>query len=112
MIAYSHDIDFYAAWGALVLLDRFEVPERRYAAGTAYLRGLGHGRVRAVHGLEEVARDVGHLVVEAHLPEPGDPGSGTYTGEGHVIVRHPETAVVEQALERIVSGIRVELAGE
>ena len=112
MIAYSHDIDFYAAWGALMLLDRFEVPERRYASGTAYLRGMGHGRVVAVHGAEEVARDVEHLVVEARLPQPGDPGSGTYTGEGHVIVRHPETAVVEDALRRIVSGIRIELAGE
>lgn len=109
MIAYSHDIDFHAAWAALVLLDRFEPPERRYASGTAYLRGQGHGRVRAVHGLEQVQRDVGDLVVEARLPQPGQAAGTGYEGEGYVIVRHPETAVVEDALQRIVSGVRVEL---
>jgi biotin carboxylase len=110
MIAYAHDVDFHAAWAALLLLDRFEPPERRWAAGCAYLRGQGHGRVRAVHGLEQVGRELGHLVVEASLPEVGQPASGTYTGEGYVIVRDADTAVVEDALSRIVSGVRVELA--
>ena len=32
-----------------------------------------------------------------------------YEGEGYVIVRDPDTAVVEDALHRIVSGVRVEL---
>jgi hypothetical protein len=109
MIAYSHDIDFHAAWAALVLLDRFEPPERRYASGTAYLRGQGHGRVRAVHGLEQVQREVGHLVVEARLPQPGQGAGAGYEGEGYVIVRDPDTAVVEAALQRIVAGVRVEL---
>jgi hypothetical protein len=35
--------------------------------------------------------------------------TGTYDGDGFVLVRHPETQVVEQALERIVSQIRVEI---
>lgn len=109
MIAYSHDIDFHAAWAALMLLDRFEVPERRYASGTAYLRGQGHGQVRAVHGLEQVQRDIGHLVVESRLPQPGQPAGSGYEGEGYVIVRDPDTSVVEDALQRIVSGVRVEL---
>ncbi|HEU0102446.1 MAG TPA: hypothetical protein VFR07_09025 [Mycobacteriales bacterium] len=110
MIAYSYDIDFHAAWAALMLLDRFEPPERRYASGTAYLRGQGHGRVRAVHGIEQVQREVGSLVVEARLPQPGQPAAAGYEGEGYVIVRHPDTEVVEDALARIVSGVRVELA--
>lgn len=110
MIAYSYDIDFHAAWAALMLLDRFEPPERRYASGTAYLRGQGHGRVRAVHGLDELQRDLRHLVVEARLPQPGQPAAAGYEGEGYVIVRHPDTEVVEDALARIVAGVRVELA--
>ena len=110
MIAYSHDIDFHAAWAALLLLDRFDPPERRYATGTAYLRGQGHGRVRTVHGLEQVQREIGHLVVEARLPEQGRPAATGYEGEGYVIVRHPDTAVVEDALHRLVTGLRVELA--
>ena len=53
------------AWAELVVLDRFDPPERQFAAGTAYLRGQGRGRVRAVHGLDALQRRLGHLVVEA-----------------------------------------------
>jgi hypothetical protein len=109
MLGYVHDVDFYRTWCELMLLDRFDPPERRYAAGCAYLRGQGRGQVRVVHGVEEVQRRVGHLVVEARLPAPGQPAATGYEGEGYVIVRHPETAVVRDALRQIVEGIRVEL---
>ncbi len=109
MLGYVHDIDFYRAWAELVVLGRFEPRERRYAAGTAYLRGQGRGRVRAVHGVDDLQRELGDLVVEARLPEPGQPAATGYEGEGYVIVRDPDTEVVRDALHRIVSGIRVEL---
>jgi biotin carboxylase len=109
MLGYVHDVDFYRMWAELVILDRFSPPERKFAAGTAYLRGQGRGRVRAVHGVEELQRRLGDLVVEARLPEPGQPASSSYEGEGYVTVRHPETQVVRDALRQIVEGIRVEL---
>lgn len=109
MHGYVHDFDLYQAWAELVVLGRFEVPERRYAAGTAYLRGMGRGRVRAVHGVEALQREVGHLVVESRLPRPGQPAGSDYLGEGYVIVRDPDTEVVREALRRIVGGVRVEL---
>jgi biotin carboxylase len=109
MLGYVHDVDFYRAWAQLVILGTFDVPERKYAAGTAYLRGQGRGRVRAVHGVEELQRDLGDLVVEARLPEIGQPASSGYEGEGYVIVRHPETQVVRDALQHIITRLRVEL---
>jgi len=109
LLSYAHDTDFYSAWAALMALDQFRAPERQYAVGAAYLRGQGRGRVQAIHGLEELQRELGHLVVEADLPEVGQSPTGTYEGEGYVIVRHPETAVVEQALARIVSVAHIEL---
>ncbi len=109
MHGYAHDMDMYRAWAELVVLGRFEPRERRYAAGTVYLRGMGRGRVRAVHGVEELQRELGHLVVESRLPHPGQPASSTYLGEGYVMVRHPDTSVVRDALARLVSGVRVEL---
>ncbi|MDO5739667.1 MAG: hypothetical protein Q4P07_05915 [Ornithinimicrobium sp.] len=109
MIGFSHDFDFYSMWGRLVILDRFEPRDRVYATGTAYLRGMGRGRVRAVHGVEEVQRRVGHLVVDAKLPRLGQPASSSYEGEGFVTVRHEDTAVVREALDLILSGLRVEL---
>jgi hypothetical protein len=110
MHGYAHDFDLYRAWTELVIHNRFDVPERRFATGTAYLRGMGHGQVRAVHGIEAVHQRVGHLVVEARLPRPGQAAASDYLGEGYVIVRDPETSVVKDALATIVSGIRVELA--
>jgi biotin carboxylase len=109
MLGYVHDADFYRVWAELVILGTFSPPERRYAAGTAYLRGQGRGRVRAVHGVDELQREIGHLVVEARLPEIGQPASSSYEGEGYVIVRDSDTEVVRDALNRIVSRIRVEL---
>jgi biotin carboxylase len=109
MHGHVHDVDLYRAWAELVVLDRFDVPERRFAAGTAYLRGMGRGRVRAVHGVDELQRQVGHLVVESRLPHQGQPAANDYLGEGYVMVRDPDTAVVRDALRRIVTGIRVEI---
>jgi D-alanine-D-alanine ligase-like ATP-grasp enzyme len=109
MLGHVHDVDFFRMWTELVILERFAPPARRYAAGTAYLRGQGRGRVRAVHGVDELQREIGHLVVEARLPEPGQPASSGYEGEGYVTVRHPDTDVVRDALRRIVDGVRVEL---
>jgi hypothetical protein len=109
MLGYVHEVDFYRVWAELVILGTFDPPERRYAAGTAYLRGQGRGRVRAVHGVEELQREIGDLVVEARLPEIGQPASSSYEGEGFVIVRHRETEVVRDALRRIITKIRVEL---
>ena len=73
MLGYVHDVDFFRLWCELVVLDRFEPPSRKYAAGCAFLRGQGRGRVRAVRGVDELQRRIGHLVVEAKLPEPGQP---------------------------------------
>jgi hypothetical protein len=109
MHGYAHDFDMYQAWARLAVLGEFDAPERRYAAGTAYLRGMGRGRVRSVSGVAEVDRQVGHLVVESRLPEQGQQASPDYTGEGYVMVRDPDTGVVRDALDRIVSGIRVDL---
>lgn len=109
MLGYAHDVDFQSVWAELVVLGRFSPPERTFATGTAYLRGMGHGRVRAVHGIDDLQHAIGHLVVEARLPRAGQAASSSYEGEGHITVRDPNTDVVRDALRRIVSTVRVEL---
>jgi biotin carboxylase len=110
LISAAHDLDFYGAWSRLMIEEVFDAPYRRYAAGAAFLRGQGRGRVAAVRCLEEAQRQVGDLVVEVKLPQMGQPAATSYEGEGYVIVRHPETSRVEEALRTIVSTVRVELA--
>lgn len=111
LLSYAHDHDFYSAWAELNVFERFEAPTRKYAAGAAYLRGQGSGdRVAAVHGLEKAAAELGDLVVEAKVPEVGQPKASSYEGEGYLILRHPETAAVEEGLKRAVSTLRIELS--
>ncbi|HEX7720354.1 MAG TPA: ATP-grasp domain-containing protein [Woeseiaceae bacterium] len=110
LLSYAHDINFYRAWPRLMVFDSFDPPPRRYAVGAAYVRGQGQGRVRHVHGLDEAQRRFGSLVVEAKLPQENQPPSDSYEGDGYIILRHPDTSTVEQALQQIVQIIRVELA--
>ena len=92
-----------------MVLGTFEPALPRWSAGVAFLRGQGEGRVTAVHRVEEAAVAIGSLVVAARLPSIGQSPSGSYEGEGFIIVRDRETAVVERALETIIELIRVEL---
>lgn len=110
LISHAHAKDMYSAWAELVCFDRFEVPQRRFAAGAAYLRGQGLGRVAKVHGIEQAREELGDLVVEARIPQPGAPKSSSYEGEGFVILRHPDTERVREGLRRVVQILQVELS--
>jgi phosphoribosylaminoimidazole carboxylase (NCAIR synthetase) len=109
MLCYAHDFDLYGAWAQLMVHGSFAPPERSWSVGTVFLRGQGTGRVRAVHGLDGLPPEVSSVVVESRLPEPGQLSSSSYEGDGYIIVRHPDTAVVTNALRRLVTGVRVEL---
>ena len=107
---YANDYDMYDAWVRLLTLNEFIPPrERKYAVGTAFLRGMGSGEVVAVHGLDEVLREFAPLVVEAVLPEIGTIKATEHDGQGYLMLRHPETKVVEDAILEIVSRVRVEI---
>jgi len=110
LLSWAHDLDFYSAWPRLMVFDQFDPPARRYAVGAAYFRGQGRGKVRAIHGLDEAQKRFGHLVVESRLPRAGQSPSDSYEGDGYVIMRHPDSDVIEQALQQIVSLVKVELA--
>lgn len=113
LLSWAHELDFYRAWPRLMIFDEFEPPERKYAVGAAYFRGQrgfdGGTRVRAIHGLDEAQRRFGRLVVEVRLPTEGQFASDSYEGEGYVIIRDEDSGVVEEALQQIVSLVRVEL---
>ncbi|HSK02245.1 MAG TPA: ATP-grasp domain-containing protein [Kofleriaceae bacterium] len=108
MNSFAHDTDMYRAWARAVVDDAFDGPfERRHAVGCAFLRGVGRGRVLRVTGVERAQELIGRHVVEARLPTPGAPRSDSYEGDGHVIVRHPDTAVVEAAMKTVIETIQV-----
>ncbi len=113
---YAHDVDFLKLWAELVVLERFRPPTRRYAAGAAFFRAQrsananGKQRIVAIDGLDQAQRELGHLVVETRLPKIGAAPSKGYEGDGFAILRHEDTEVVERALHRLVSLVRVRAA--
>ncbi|MCU0648332.1 MAG: ATP-grasp domain-containing protein [Gemmatimonadaceae bacterium] len=109
MNSRAHDFDFVRAWTNVMINEEFDPPTRKYAVGTAFLRGQGEGRVRRVVGLDQVRQELGSLVTDWRLPFEGQTPTGSYEGEGFIVLRHPETAVVTEALSRLISVVRVEL---
>jgi biotin carboxylase len=111
LVSRATDTDFVRSWAEVMVFGTFTPPARKYAAGIAFLRAQGPagGRVRAVRGLDRVRPDVKGLVVDHQLPTLGAEARPTYEGDGWVLVRHPETAVVVEALRDVVSNVRVEL---
>jgi biotin carboxylase len=112
LVSRSTDTDFVRAWAELMVAGTFAPPERKYAAGAAFLRAQGKpgGVIRAVHGLDRLSAATRALVTDAQMPIVGAGPRPSYEGDGWVIVRHPETAAVERALSEIISAVRVELA--
>jgi hypothetical protein len=109
MLCYAHDFDLYRDWAQLMVDGTFTPPVRQWAAGTVYLRGQGVGHVTAVHGLDQLPAAVADRVVDSRLPDPGQPSSGSYEGDGYITVRDRETSVVTDALKTILTTVRVEL---
>ena len=109
LLSRAHDVDFVESWSRLMIDGTFSMPERTYAVGAAYLRGQGRGRIKAIHGLVQAERAVGALICDQQLPVVGETPRDTYEGDGYIIVRHPDTAVVERALRTLITTIRVEL---
>ena len=108
MLGLAYDIDPYIAWARAAVDGCFDGPwERKYAVGTIFLRGLGSGLVKEVHGMESVLLQIAELLADVRLPQVGSPKSVTYTGDGYITVRHPETQAVEDALDFIARTVEI-----
>ncbi len=110
LMSIVFDVDMISKWAELMTFGRFTPPRRRCAAGTAYFRGVGSGRVVAVHGLDQAQEEVGRYVVARKLPEIGQEKSASYEGEGWAIVKADDTRTAIHALQRLITLVRVEYA--
>lgn len=111
MTGLVHDVDIYRAWARAVVDGELDAPwERKYAAGTVFLRGLGRGHVAAVTGVRETHEAIAPWLVEAKLPEIGAAKSDSYEGDGYVVVRADTTAKVHELIGTIQRTLRVHYA--
>ncbi|MBX3228543.1 MAG: ATP-grasp domain-containing protein [Labilithrix sp.] len=108
MTGLVHDVDVYRAWGRAVIDGAFDGPwERKYAAGAAFIRSVGHGRVIGVSGLRETHQQIGLWLVEAKIPSIGDRKGEGYEGDGYIVVKAESTKKVQELIDTIVNTIRI-----
>jgi biotin carboxylase len=109
MTGAVHDIDIYRAWARSVIDGALDAPwHRKYAAGTAYIRGMGRGRVASVRGVRETHEAIGPWLVEAKLPTIGAHKNDSYEGDGYVMVKHESTAKVQEMIRTIIETIKIQ----
>ncbi len=112
MTGLAHGIDVYRAWARAVVDGELDAPwERKYAAGCAYIRGMGHGRVVSIRGVRETHEAIHKWLVEAKLPTIGAPKSDSYEGDGYVVVRHPQTDGVKALIKKIIETLEIRYSG-
>lgn len=105
----AHDMDLFTIWARMMVWNVLDpIPKRKYATGAVFLRGLGGHAVKSVDGLG-ILEELGDMVTDMSIPETGQPASNTYEGEGYVLVRHPETKRVQEALDAIIAQVRVRM---
>lgn len=108
MLGFACDIDPHLAWARVAVDGVFDGPwKRKYAVGTIFLRGHGSGEIAGVDGWSALERSLGDQVVDSHYPQVGSPKSVTYTGDGYITLRHPETQVVEQSMRLIEESVAI-----
>ena len=113
MLAFAYDIDAHLMWARLMVDGCFDGPwERKYAVGTIFLRGTGHGHIERVEGLQTLKDQFDNLIVDGRLPQFGAVKSSTYTGDGFITVRHPETQVVNETLDAIADTVSITYSRE
>jgi hypothetical protein len=108
LLRAAHGADPWAAWAKLMIERRWEFPERRFAAGTVFLRAKDGGQtVRSVEGVAAMQQALGPAFFEMKMPQPGQPRSTHYEGDGFVLVHHPRTDGVVKALRAVLDTVTI-----
>jgi formate-dependent phosphoribosylglycinamide formyltransferase (GAR transformylase) len=104
---YATDTDLFAAWAQAVTQGRIDQPiERRYNAASIFKRASGVGRITHYDGLDQLLARYGEHVVAVELLPVGAPRRdwrATTTGDGMVIIRHPELPAALEIAERFAA---------
>lgn len=101
----GNDIDLYRAWAdAIVHGGTSAVPSRRYACGIVAVRPSQDGVISGYSGVDELQKQYGEWVIDAHLPPPGTPTQGVeagYMANAYVRMRHPDYDTLRGMLDAV-----------
>ncbi len=102
------DGDVYVGWANAVVHGRMQQIEQHYNAGAIFKRARGSGRISRIEGLDRLMAEYGeHIALVDLLPigAPRRDWRSTVTGDGMVVVRHPELQSVIEMTERFAEDL-------
>ena len=109
MMSLAHDVNMWEKWAELMVFERWNMPERKYAVASVFLRAQGRGKViNRIEGVAEIKRTLSSFLIMGSLPKIGQPRSEHYEGDGWLILRHTDTEVLIKALRKVLTTIRVQ----
>ena len=101
----GNEMDIYHEWAmAIVNGETGSAPSRRYASGMVALRPERDGQITGYTGVEELQREHGEWVIDAHLPPPGTPTQPVeagYMANAYVRLRHPDYDALRGMLDNV-----------
>jgi formate-dependent phosphoribosylglycinamide formyltransferase (GAR transformylase) len=101
----GNEMDIYHEWAiAIVNGETGSAPSRRYASGMVALRPDRDGQISGYTGVEELQREHGEWVIDAHLPPPGTPTQPVeagYMANAYVRLRHPDYDALRGMLDNV-----------
>ena len=101
----GNEMDIYHEWAmAIVNGETSSAPSRRYASGMVALRPDRDGQISGYTGVEELQREHGEWVIDAHLPPPGTPTQPVeagYMANAYVRLRHPDYDALRGMLDNV-----------
>lgn len=111
---YATDSDLFVGWAEAVVHGRLTQPlERRYNTAVIFKRARGQGRITAVEGLSRLLAEYGEHVVAVDLAPLGTPRKdwrASVTGDGMVIVRHPDLDATLEMADRFAAELHLHAA--
>ena len=111
LMNFATDGDCYVGWAEAVVRGELSRPlERRYNAGAIFKRAKGVGRITHIDGLGPLLEQYGEHVCHARPAagrRPRRDWRSTVTGDGMIVVRHPELQQVIEMTERFASDLKL-----
>ena len=102
LMNFATDGDTYVGWAQAVVHGEMQPLEKRYNAGAIFKRARGTGRISHSEGLDALMAKYGEHVALLDLLPVGTPRRdwrSTVTGDGMIVVRHPELQLVIEMTE-------------
>jgi len=107
----ANDLDLYREWAMAIVHGRPERrPSRRFAAGMIALRPSQDGTISGYEGVDELYREFGTYLIDAHFPPPGTPTQPVeagYMANAWVRMRHPDYDQLRAMLDHVGRSVKV-----